>query len=218
MPMNAMLTSLLLQKLGLRKLMMLLCQSPPDDIDELVACYNVTLKSVLDKHAPFKNKGIIERTCVPWFNEEIKEVKRKCRKAERTWRDTSGNQKKLFTATMKLINESKTRDLPPVPDNAVCASSIAKFYRKIANIREQLDSRILLQDILLDHMSTELGIEGVVLKWFGSYLKVRYLSFNPSKEHGDMQAAKSMELCVNDIMNWMSKDKRLMNDDKMESY
>ena len=27
------------------------------------------------------------------------------------------------------------------------------------------------QDILLDRMSTKLGIEGVVLKWFGSYLK-----------------------------------------------
>jgi hypothetical protein len=29
------------------------------------------------------------------------------------------------------------------------------------------------QDILLDRMSTKLGIEGVVLKWFGSYLKGR---------------------------------------------
>ncbi|CAB4032648.1 Hypothetical predicted protein, partial [Paramuricea clavata] len=148
-----------------------LCQSPPDDIDELVACYNATLKSVLDKHAPLKNKVIIERTRVPWFNEEIKEAKRKRRKVERKWRDTrlaadladfkqkrnvvtrlmnkarrefhsefidahSGNQKKLFTGTMKLINQSKTRDLPPVPDNAVCASSIGKFFnRKIANIR-----------------------------------------------------------------------------------
>ena len=123
-------------------------------------------------------------------------------------------------------------------------------------------------------MSTKLGIEGVVLKWFGSYLKGRsqrvavhgavsekfdlswrvpqgsclgpllfiidasepfnviknnlpnvhcfaddselYLSFNPSKEHGDVQATKSMELCVNDIKNWMSKDKLLMNDDKTE--
>jgi hypothetical protein len=27
-----------------------------------------------------------------------------------------------------------------------------------------------------------------------------------------VQAAKSMELCVNDIKNWMSKDKLLMND------
>jgi hypothetical protein len=102
-------------------------------------------------------------------------------------------------------------------------------------------------------MSTKLGIEGVVLKWFGSYLKGRsqraavhgavsekfdlswgvpqgsclgpplfsiyaselfnviknhlpnvhcfadeselYLSFNHSKEHRDVQAAKSMELC-----------------------
>ena len=43
------------------------------------------------------------------------------------------------------------------------------------------------------------------------------LSFNPSKEHGDVQAAKSMELCVNDIKNWMSRDKLLMNDAKRRS-
>ena len=43
---------------------------------------------------------------------------------------------------MKLINLSRTRDLPPVPDSTACASSIGKFfYRKIANIQEQLDSR-----------------------------------------------------------------------------
>ncbi len=437
-----------------------------------------------------KNKVIIERTRVPWSNEEIKEAKRKRRKAERKWSDTrlaadladfkhkrnvvtrlmnkarrefysefidahSGNQRKLFTATMKLVNQSRTRDLPPVPDSAACTSSIGKFfYRKIANIREQLDSRsdpvtsktqipaaattigvspfsdfnvlteqdvsalimsssrktsptdpmpsklvsecscllpvitkmintslqkghfpddwkeallsplvkkvgadftfqnlrpvsnlpfiskltekaasnqthchmtvnnlfpplqsayrknhstetallkitndILLnmnkqhvtllvvldlsaafdtidQDILLDCMSTKLGIDGVVLKWFGSYLKggsqrvavheavsekfdlswgvpqgsclgpllftiyaselfnviknhlpnahcfaddsELYLSFNPSNEHGDVQAAKSMELCVNNIKNWISRDKLLMNDDKTE--
>ena len=30
------------------------------------------------------------------------------------------------------------------------------------------------------------------------------------KEHGDVQDVKSMELCVNDIKNWMSKDKSFL--------
>ena len=38
------------------------------------------------------------------------------------------------------------------------------------------------------------------------------------KEHGNVQAAKSMELCVNDIKNWISRDKLLMNYDKTEFF
>ena len=30
------------------------------------------------------------------------------------------------------------------------------------------------------------------------------------KEHGDVQAVKNMELCVNDIKNWVSKDKSFL--------
>ena len=60
----------------------------PDDINELVECYNSTLKSVQDKHAPLKTKVIVERPRVPWFNEEIKDAMRKQRKAERKWRSS----------------------------------------------------------------------------------------------------------------------------------
>ena len=458
-----------------------LCQSPPDDINELVECYNSTLKSVLDKHAPLKTKVIVELPHVPWFNEEIKDAKRKRRKAERKWRSSrqavdlasfkyrrnvvtrlmnkarrefysnfidahNGDQKKLFNITMKLLNQSKTRDLPSVPNSSLCANSIGRFfYRKIADIRAQFDNDIdsvavevsttaavssndvwslsnfemlteedvsalvknssrktcpldpmpstlvskcgcllpiitkiintslkealvfpllketaadftfknlrpvsnlpfiskltenavsnqthchmtvnnlfppfqsayrknhstetallkitndillnmnkqhvtllvvldlsaafdtIDQDILLNRLSTKFGIEGTVLKWFSSYLKGRsqrvsvhgtvsekfalnwgvpqgsclgpllytiyaselftvikdhlpdahcfsddsqlYLSFSPNEEQGEVEAVKNMELCVNDIRNWMSKDKLLMNDRKTE--
>ena len=153
-----------------------LCQSHPDDINELVECDNSILKSVLDKHAPLKTKVIVERPRVPWFNEEIKDAKRKRRKAERKWRSSrhaadldsfkyrrnvvtrllnkarrefysnfidahNGDQKKLFNTTMKLLNQSKTCDLPSVSNSSLCANSIGKFfYRKIADIRAQFDN------------------------------------------------------------------------------
>lgn len=62
-----------------------LCQNPPEDLNELVACYNTTLKATSDKHAPLITKTIVERPRVPWFNEEIKTAKRERRKAERKW-------------------------------------------------------------------------------------------------------------------------------------
>ena len=64
-----------------------LCQNPPDDLDELVAYYDNTLKASLDKHAPQITKIIVARPGVPWFN-EIKAAKRQRRKAERNWRAT----------------------------------------------------------------------------------------------------------------------------------
>ena len=51
-------------------------------------CYNSNLKSVLDKHAPLKTKVNVESPRVPWFNEEIKDAKRKRRKAEKKWRSS----------------------------------------------------------------------------------------------------------------------------------
>ena len=53
----------------------------------------------------------------------------------------NGDQKKLFNITMKLLNQSKTRDLPSVPNSSLCANSIGRFfYRKIADIRAQFDN------------------------------------------------------------------------------
>ena len=43
-----------------------------------------------------------------------------------------------------------------------------------------------------------------------------YLSFGPNEEQDEMNAIKSMELCVNDIRNWISRNKLLVNDRKTE--
>ena len=58
------------------------------DIHELVKSYNETLESVINRHAPLRTKTIIARPHVPWFNNEVKSVKRERRRAERKWRRT----------------------------------------------------------------------------------------------------------------------------------
>ena len=65
-----------------------LCQNTPDDLESLVACYNNTPKTTLDKHAPLKSKTVTIRPCVPWFSDKIKEAKRQKRKAEDKWRSS----------------------------------------------------------------------------------------------------------------------------------
>ena len=60
-----------------------LCLNPPEDQDALVNCYNSTLSSVLNQNAPLQSRSIPITSLAPWFNDDIKNGKRKKRKAER---------------------------------------------------------------------------------------------------------------------------------------
>ena len=53
-------------------------------------CYNATLHSVLDKHAPAAKRKVTNRVSSPWFSlvseEELLQAKRNRRQAEKKWR------------------------------------------------------------------------------------------------------------------------------------
>ena len=55
-------------------------------VDELVAQYNDGLRSIIDKHAPLREKVVVLRPSAPWFTSEAHTLRRKLRKAERLWR------------------------------------------------------------------------------------------------------------------------------------
>ena len=55
------------------------------DVNELAICYNETLESAINRHAPLRTKTIVTRPYVPWFNTEVKSTKREQRRAERKW-------------------------------------------------------------------------------------------------------------------------------------
>ena len=69
-----------------------LCTREYSDLNELTSSYNSTLTSLLDKHAPMKEKVVVCRQRLPWFNSEIKCAIRTRRKAERKWRRTKSQQ------------------------------------------------------------------------------------------------------------------------------
>ena len=58
------------------------------ELNDLVSCYDETLSSALDRHAPLITKTIIKRPTVPWLTGDIKVAKRQRRKAEKKWRRT----------------------------------------------------------------------------------------------------------------------------------
>ena len=58
------------------------------ELNDLVSCYNETLTSTLDRHAPLITKSVTKRPVVPWFSQKIKSAKQERRHAERKWRRT----------------------------------------------------------------------------------------------------------------------------------
>ena len=54
-----------------------------DNIDTLSDYFNKTLTDILDKFAPLKTTTMINRPKVPWFNDDIKQLKRQRRRLEK---------------------------------------------------------------------------------------------------------------------------------------
>ena len=45
-----------------------LCQNTFNNLIELSVCFNNTLSSILEKHAPLQSRPMIVRPRMPWFN------------------------------------------------------------------------------------------------------------------------------------------------------
>ena len=58
----------------------------PENVDEFFACYNNTLSSLLEKHAPVVTVKQYSRPLSPWFDTECHVMKTKTRKLEKQYR------------------------------------------------------------------------------------------------------------------------------------
>lgn len=55
-----------------------LCRDPPNTLDELVECYNNTLRSVLDKQAPVRARHLKSWSRPPWFiNRDLMHIRQR---------------------------------------------------------------------------------------------------------------------------------------------
>ena len=57
-------------------------------VTDLLDIYDTQLTTVLNKHAPSKEKSIVIRPQQPWFSDDLHQAKSEKRKAERLWRRT----------------------------------------------------------------------------------------------------------------------------------
>jgi hypothetical protein len=57
-------------------------------LDDMVKEYNEVVLGLMDHHAPLCTHTMVSRPSVPWYNDDITEAKRKCRRLERQWRNS----------------------------------------------------------------------------------------------------------------------------------
>ncbi|XP_068728057.1 uncharacterized protein [Montipora capricornis] len=117
-------------------------QDPPDDLNMLLDCYNTTLKSLLDEHAPVCSRHVITRPRRPWFNDNIIQAQRDKRKAERRWRRT-GRSSDLVVFKVKrnyvvhLMNEAKCTHYRQFTDkNSSDQSKLFQASKSLLNLQE----------------------------------------------------------------------------------
>src|SRR5664279_2361256 len=63
-----------------------LLNNPPTDADGLFACYDETLRSLVDKHAPFADVKLRAHSNAPWFDNSCRLMKVDTRRLERIYR------------------------------------------------------------------------------------------------------------------------------------
>ena len=99
--------------------------APTSNVNELVASYNLSVKCVLDKHAPERLTTVRRAKPSPWYNGDVDDARRRRRKAESAWRRTKLEvHRQIFVAARDecndLITQTKTtfyRDKLQYADN-----------------------------------------------------------------------------------------------------
>ena len=59
---------------------------PPSSVAELFACYDETLKALVDKHAPYADVKLHAHLNAPWYDSRCQIEKQKTRRLERVYR------------------------------------------------------------------------------------------------------------------------------------
>ena len=104
--------------------------------DECADIYNTILQSVLNDHAPLKEKTFVERELQPWINEEILSSKRLRRKYERRWRRTRLTVDRIVYTdqchvVQSLIEKTKTKYYQDIIED--CNGDQGKLFNIVNN-------------------------------------------------------------------------------------
>ena len=95
------------------------------------------LRSAIDKLAPLKSRNIMVRPTNPWFNNEIRDKKKKMRKQEKKWRKYNmESDLKSFKSERLKYREmlKKAREVSIAEKVRECGNDSKKLYTLVNNL------------------------------------------------------------------------------------
>ena len=102
------------------------------DASTLVDQFNKVLHELLDKHAPQKTKIVTLRPQVPWFNDDMREEKRKKRRLERKMKKSGLEiDKQLFKEQCKIYHHALERSKCEYHQNEVASCDDKQLFRVV---------------------------------------------------------------------------------------
>ena len=111
---------------------------------EKVTTYNKILREKADEHSPLITKVIKIKPTAPWFDSEYEALRRRRRKAEKTYRKTKSDQDKeefirLRRETTKVANDKKMNLIKQKIDEG----SSKVLYQVVNNLTDNEKARVL---------------------------------------------------------------------------
>ena len=109
-----------------------------DNIDAFSDCFNKTLTDLLDKFVPLKKRTMINRPNVPWFNDDIKQLKCQRRRLEKR-ADLPGdwnNYHKVRNQYSAFLKSARVNYYSNLIDQ--CAGDSRKLFRVVNSLYREL--------------------------------------------------------------------------------
>jgi hypothetical protein len=129
---------------------------PPSALSDLVDCYNSTLSSLLNKHAPVITKTLRLKPSNPWFTPVLRKLKRARRQLERTWSRThsSNDLRSLRSATNRyhaaIIKAKRDYNAKLISSNL---TNPRKLWHTVNNLLHRRSIPVLPSSVCLKSLS-----------------------------------------------------------------
>ena len=106
------------------------------NLDDLMECYNDTLVSIFDKHAPIRKKITVGKRRLPWFSANVKHLKTERRKLERKMRKSKQNidraaYRKICNKYSALLKEARRKYYTDLIDE--CSNDSKKLFKVVTS-------------------------------------------------------------------------------------
>ena len=139
-----------------------LCNETWANLNDLVQSYDETLSNILEKHAPVQRNVIMERTKIPWFNNELKHLKVNRRKLERKMLKSNCEcDKKLYRASCNKYS-AKLKSAERLYYSELmdqCSDDSRKLFKVVSTLSKVRKENPLPPLTDLGQLANDFGIE-----------------------------------------------------------